>query len=57
MADTPPARERRSRAPAILLSLGTLGAVQAAAWVYLRNRQPDVDAQTRTRLQPKGVRP
>ena len=57
MADTLPARERRSRAPAILLALTALGAVQAAAWVYFRNRQPDVDAQTRGRLQPKGARP
>lgn len=52
MAHTDLARPRRSRTPAVLLTLTAIGAAKAAAWFYFRNRQPQTDAQTRDRLQP-----
>lgn len=49
--------ERRRRTPKFtLLTLGALGTAGAAAWLYFRSIEPDVDARTRERLQPGTTR-
>ncbi len=49
-----PAAPRRSAAPALLLAVGLLGAVQVGLWLSFRERQPSIDARTRARLRPRG---
>jgi hypothetical protein len=47
-----PSRRHRP-APPILIALGAVAAVNAAAWFYFRAQQPKVDERTRDRLQPR----
>jgi hypothetical protein len=56
MADIDTSRPRRRRTPAILVALTAIGAAKAGAWFYFRSKQPEADAQTRARLQPRGGR-
>ena len=47
----PPAERRKGRGlPILLVTVGVLGAAQAAAWFYFRKSQPVTDELTRERL-------
>jgi hypothetical protein len=54
--DDDPARPR-GRPPTAILLLAGIGAAKAAAWNHYRRQQPQIDAETRARLQPLGTRP
>lgn len=53
-ADPPAERDtgrgRKRGLPVLLVTIAALGAAQAAAWFYFRNKQPVTDELTRERL-------
>jgi hypothetical protein len=53
-ADGRAGRGKHRGLPVLLVTVATLGAVQAAAWFYFRAKQPVTDELTRERLQPRS---